>query len=179
MTFYYFINHILKDNSIDVFKKISFLHIYINREKTNNKFINNPILASEIINIYNKLYKIYESKYLYKSIGINFFYYQPNYDIIYYEFLYLQLVCESYFLEEHPVYLLDKLIKSPIKYKLYIIRLLNYDIFDEFITLRSYMKLDMKDFIRENKNNNYTKNTSYQIYLININSTHFKNYFTL
>lgn len=73
MTFYYFINHILKDNNIDIFKKISYLHIYINRERTNDRFINNPILSNELINVYNNLYKIYESKYLFKIIDVKFF----------------------------------------------------------------------------------------------------------
>jgi hypothetical protein len=166
MTFYYFINHIIKDKNIDIYKQISLLHNYINREKNSVRFSNNPILANEIIYISNKLNKFYESKYLFR-----------NNKNIYNELSYLQLVCESYFLEEHPVYLLNKLIKTPIKYKSHIIRLLTYNAFDEFITLNSYMKMSDTDFNRENNHNNYTKNMSYQIYLININNTIFNSFF--
>lgn len=177
MTFYYFINHILKNNEISNSKKITFLRHYINIESETDRFKNNIILSEEILKIYNRLYDFYHSKYLFKIRNVTFYISDSNDTLIEKEFSYLYLVCESYFLEEHPILLLDKLIKTPIEYKSHISRLLNYYIFDEFITLKSYMKSNNELFIQENNNIKYTKNISYTIYLIHINSTIFKSYF--
>jgi hypothetical protein len=179
MTFYYFINHIVKNNLIVDSKKISFLRTYIDQEIKTDRFNNNIILSNEIIKIYNRLYELYESKYVFNVRNISFYISEPNDKLIQNEFLFLQLVCESYFLEEHPIYLLNKLIKNPIKYRSHIIRLLEYNIFDEFITLKSYMKTKNKLFTKENKDINYNKNISYIIYLIHINNTNFKSFFTI
>ena len=179
MTFYYFINHILNDTNLSILKKIYFFNYYIDEEIKTDRFKNNSILSNEILKVYNRLYNFYESKYIFKLRNITFYISNSNDELLQNEFLFLQLLCESYFSEEHPIYLLDKLMKNPIKYKAHISRLLNYNIFDEFITLKSYMKTNNKIFFYENNNLNFKKNISHEIYLIHINNTCYKSYFTV